>query len=226
MTFYIVPETYPFMQTFRSSMQQAARPVKLHPDFWKWSLVERKAWFVKEVMVNYVPQEILPGDLIAGGRFNLQTSKCWTKQEAKLRDKLIYGKNGARASMKWFHDHGYGNSGATSGHLIPGYERALKIGWRGIYEDLENRYSTLPQKDKKGKKGAQLRAMMTAATTARDLAAKYAALCERMAGRGEGSSEAGRVAADGSHPQARALGAARSPSGRPCRPCGSHTCSS
>lgn len=182
MTFYIVPEAYPFMQTFRSSMQQAARPVKLHPDFWKWSLVERKAWFVKEVMVNYVPQEILPGDLIAGGRFNLQTSKCWTKQEAKLRDKLIYGKKGARASMKWFHDHGYGNSGATSGHLIPGYERALNIGWRGIYEDLENRYNTLPQKDKKGKKGAQLRAMMTAATTARDLAAKYAALCERMAG--------------------------------------------
>ena len=83
--------------------------------------------------------------------------------------------------MKWFHDHGYGNSGATSGHLIPGYERALKIGWRGIYEDLDNRYSTLPQKDKKGKKGAQLSAMMTAATTARDLAAKYAALCERMA---------------------------------------------
>ena len=55
MTFYIVPETYPFLQTFRSCMQQAARPVKLHPDFWKWSLVERKAWFVKEVMVNYVP---------------------------------------------------------------------------------------------------------------------------------------------------------------------------
>ena len=27
MTYYIVPETYPFMQTFRSSMQQAARPV-------------------------------------------------------------------------------------------------------------------------------------------------------------------------------------------------------
>ena len=196
MTFYIVPETYPFMQTFRSCMQQAARPVKLHPDFWKWSLVERKAWFVREVMVNYVPAEILPGDLIAGGRFNLQTSKCWTKQEAKLRDRLIYGKKGARASMKWFHDHGYGNSGATSGHLIPGYERALKIGWRGIYEDLDNRYSMLPQKDKKGKKGAQLSAMMTAATTARDLAAKYAALCERMALDEKEAVRQGRVAAE------------------------------
>ena len=66
MTYYIVPETYPFLQTFGSSFKQAARPVTLHPEFWTWSLPERKAWFVKEVMVNYVPQEILPGDLIAG----------------------------------------------------------------------------------------------------------------------------------------------------------------
>ena len=29
MTFYIVPETYPFLQTFGSSIRQAARPVKL-----------------------------------------------------------------------------------------------------------------------------------------------------------------------------------------------------
>jgi formate C-acetyltransferase len=65
MTFYIVPETYPFLQPFRISMQQNAKPVKLHPDFWSWSLPERKAWFVKEVMVKCVPQEILPGDLIA-----------------------------------------------------------------------------------------------------------------------------------------------------------------
>ena len=128
-TYYIVPETYTFLQTFGSSFKQAARPVALHPEFWTWSLPERKAWFVKEVMVNYVPQEILPGDLIAGSRFNLQTSKCWTKKEAKARNRLVYGKKGARSSMKWFHDHGYGNSGATCGHLIPGYERVLKAGW-------------------------------------------------------------------------------------------------
>ncbi|HWR68001.1 MAG TPA: hypothetical protein VN416_03175, partial [Desulfomonilia bacterium] len=140
MTFYIVPETYPFLQTFGSSIRQAARPVKLHPDFWSWSLAERKAWFVKEVMVNHVPQEILPGDLIAGARFNIQTSMCWSKKEARERSRLVQGKHGVRAAMKWFHDHGYGNSGATSGHLIPGYERALKIGWRGIHEELERHY--------------------------------------------------------------------------------------
>ncbi len=181
MTFYIVPETYPFLQPFRISMQQNAKPVKLHPDFWSWSLPERKAWFVKEVMVKYVPQEILPGDLIAGGRFNLQTSMCWNEKEAKERDRLIYGKKGVRAQMKWFHDHGYGNSGATSGHLIPGYERALKIGWKGVCKDLEERYNALSPKDKKSKRGTQLRAMITAAAMPGELAGKYASLCEKLA---------------------------------------------
>ncbi|MCE5265877.1 MAG: pyruvate formate lyase family protein, partial [Deltaproteobacteria bacterium] len=181
MTFYIVPETYPFLQTFRSSMQQAARAVPLHPDFWSWSLPERKAWFIREVMVNRVPREILPGDLIAGGRFNIQASKCWTKEEAKERDGLIYGKRGARARMKWFHDHGYGNAGATSGHLIPGYERALKLGWRGIREKIVYHYDRLGEAEKAGPRGAQLRAMMTAASMPGGLAAKYAVLCEEQA---------------------------------------------
>jgi trans-4-hydroxy-L-proline dehydratase len=181
LTFYIVPETYAFFQPFRISMQQSAKPVELHPDFWRWSLPERKAWFVKEVMVKYVPQEILPGDLIAGGRFNIQTSKCWTEKEAKARDKLIYGKKGARAQMKWFHAHGYGNSGATSGHLIPGYERALRIGWRGILADLEKHLQNLSAEDKEGKKGAQLRAMITAAAMPGELAGRYAARCQKLA---------------------------------------------
>jgi len=181
MTFYIVPEVYAFIQTFRSSIYQAARTVELDKDFWSWRLPERKAWFVKEVMVNYVPQEILPGDLIAGARFNIQTSMCWTEEEAKKRDRLIYGKKGARAKMKWFHDHGYGNSGATSGHVIPGYENALKIGWRGIHDDLEARYNLLSPKEQKGPKGGQLRAMITASTIPRDLAEKYVQLTTRLA---------------------------------------------
>ncbi len=182
-TFYIVPETYPFLQTFRSSTYQAARPVALHKDFWTWSLPERKAWFTKEVMVNHVPQEILPGDLIAGGRFNVQTSKCWTEKEARARDARVYGKQGNRARMKWFHDHGYGNSGATSGHLIPWYERALRIGWKGIHAELQARYDLLNDAEQKGPMGAQIRAMMTAATIPGEVATKYAARCRELAAR-------------------------------------------
>ncbi len=180
-SFYIVPETYAFFQTFRSSFQQTARPVELHPDFWTWSLPERKAWFNREVMVRYVPQEILPGDLLAGARFNVMTSTCLNKREARAYNRLIYGKRGIRAAVKWYHDHGYGNCGATSGHLVPDYARVLNEGWQAIHADIEARYAALADAEQRGARGAQLRAMRTAATMARDVATAYAKLCTRLA---------------------------------------------
>lgn len=181
MTFYIVPETYTLINTLGASYLQAARPVKLHPDFWKWRRVERRAWFVREAIVNYVPQEILPGDLLAGARFNIQTSMCFTEEESKQWLREVKGKNGARDKMKWFHDHGYGNAGATSGHLVPGYEHLLKTGWKGVYGELLSLYNTLEAGERKGPRGAQLRAMITASTMARDLAFKYRDLCLELA---------------------------------------------
>ncbi len=179
--FYIVPETYAFFSTFRASFKQTAQPVKLPADFWDRSLVERRAWFVKQVMVNYLPHEILPGDLLAGARFNIQTSTCLNKREAKERDRLVLGKNGTRQAVIWFHDHGYGNAGATSGHLIPDYERVIAKGWKDIHADLETRFQVLSNLDKQGERGAQLRAMLEASTTARDLALQYRDLCLDLA---------------------------------------------
>jgi hypothetical protein len=126
LSFYIVPETYFYIPTFRSSFNQTATPVKLHQDFWSWSLPERRAWFLKEVMVNYLPKEVLPGDLLAGARFNVMISHCLTEKETREYDKLVKGKGGAREAMLWFHNHGYGNAGATSGHLVPDYARVLR----------------------------------------------------------------------------------------------------
>jgi trans-4-hydroxy-L-proline dehydratase len=177
LTFYIVPETYFYLQTFRSAFKQTARQVALDPAFWGWSLPERRAWLVKEVMVRYLPRELLPGDLIAGGRFNIQTSCCLNKAEAEDYERLLYGKEGARASMLWFHNHGYGNTGATSGHLIPDYNAALEKGWKGIHADLQEGYEALPAAEQKGPKGGQLRGMLTAATIARDLAGEYRSVC-------------------------------------------------
>ncbi len=179
--YYITPEVYAFLQTFTTSFRQAAEPVDLPPDFWSWSLPERRTWFIKEVMVEYLPQEILPGNLVAGGRFNIQASRCLNWQETGIWNKLVMGKKGARKEMKWFHDHGYGNAGSTCGHLIPDYARALEIGWKGIYADLESRYERLSDRERKGPKGAQIRAMMPAATMPRDLAAKYADQCRKLA---------------------------------------------
>jgi len=183
MTFYIVPETYMLLSTLGASYLQAARPVDLPVDFWSWPLVERRAWFVRDVIVNRVPQEILPGDLIAGARFNIQTSMCFTEKESKKWLKLVKGRGGAREKMKWFHDHGYGNAGATSGHMILGHERVLKIDWKGVHAELLSRYNTLTEPERKGPKGAQLRAMVTASAMARDLAYKYKDLCAQMAQR-------------------------------------------
>lgn len=180
-SFYIVPETYTFLQTFRSSFRQNAHPVALAKDFWKWSLTERRAWFVKEVMVKYLPKEILPGDLIAGGRFNILASCCLNEREAKERDALVYGPKGCRAAMLWLHNHGYGNAGATSGHLVPGYGEVIRRGWKGISAELAHHYNSLSEAEKQGSKGAQIRAMQTAATLPRDLAAEYSRVCQALA---------------------------------------------
>jgi len=183
LSFYIVPETYFYIPTFRSSFKQLAKPVSLDPDFWNWSLPERRAWFVREVLVRYHPKEILPGDLLAGARFNVMVSHCLNKQETAQYDKMIYGKKGARAAMLWFHNHGYGNTGATSGHLVPGYERIIDHGWKAVHADLQKHYDSLSPAEKQGKKGAQLRAMLTASTMARDLANQYHDLLVKLAAR-------------------------------------------
>lgn len=192
-SFHIVPETYSFFQTFRSSFQQTAHKVDLHPDFWQWSIPERKAWFLKEVMVKYLPQEILQGDLIAGGRFNVMTSTCLNEKEARQYGKNVYGKNGARQALLWFHNHGYGNAGATSGHLIPDYDHVLKVGWKGIANEIETYYQALSEQGKKGVRGAQLRAMHTATTIPRDLAAAYARKCMHLAAKEEDQVRKGEL---------------------------------
>ena len=181
MSYYVVPETYTFFPTFTAGFQQTARTIPLDPQFWSWSLPERLTWFVREVMVKHLPKEILPGDLLAGARFNIQTSRCLTEQEAKEYVRRVNGKGGARDALIWMHNHGYGNAGATSGHLVPDYGRVILDGWKGIYEELVDFYEKLPDEKKNGKQGGQLRAMMTAATMPRDVAAGYRELCSQLA---------------------------------------------
>jgi len=177
MSYYIVPEMYSFMVTFSGSCVQAAKDIDMGADFFNKSLVERRALFIKEAAVNHLPKVILEGDLIAGSNFNMQASMCLNKKEAKERAKLV---KAARASMKFLYEHGYGNSGATSGHLIPDYGKILKSGFSAVYSDLEEKYNKLSEGDKKGKKGSQLRAMMTAATMPKEVAEKYSLLLDNL----------------------------------------------
>ncbi|MEX1378400.1 MAG: pyruvate formate lyase family protein [Eubacteriales bacterium] len=179
--YYIVPETFAFHKTFTASALQAARVVHVDDEFWQKPLVVRKAEFLDKVMTEHMPCVILEQDLLAGANFNTFTSMCLTKSEQKKRDKLLNGKNGVARAMKWFHDHGYGNSGATSGHIIADYKRVLEIGFSGIYKELEDIYDTLTEKEKKTREGAQIAAMMIAAKMPKKLAEKYAQKCTEAA---------------------------------------------
>ena len=174
LSYYIVPENYTFLPTFTQSYKQFSEVVEVDDAFWKKSLVERKADFTKKCVVERLPMEILPGDLLCGARFNMMYSMCLTKQQQKKRDKLI---EKARKSAFYIFDHGYGNGGATSGHLIPDYKKIIEKGFKAEYEYLQGLYNKLSDDEQKGSKGEQLRAMMTACLMPKELAEKYSAYC-------------------------------------------------
>jgi formate C-acetyltransferase len=182
-SYYVVPENYTFFNTLNAGFVQGAEKIELPQELWGRSIAERRAWFIKKAMADKVPPEILPGDLLCGAVFNLAVSSCLTKAEAAEKDRAVLSKHGLRARTIAFHDQGYGNCGPTSGHLIPGYEIPVKYGFKHIYEDLKAKYEALSETDKGGARGAQLRAMMEAALMPRDLAARYAGLCDTLAER-------------------------------------------
>ncbi|NCC67316.1 MAG: hypothetical protein EOM14_03840 [Clostridia bacterium] len=178
-TYFIVPETFSFFDTFLRSVNQAAEVVPLPEGFWDMSIPERVAQFNRQVITQRLPAEVLQGDLLCGAKFNLLTSMCLTKQEQRERDKLTAE---ARESAFLLYKRGYGNSGSTSGHLIPDYAYILEYGFEKKYDDIKAIYDALPDNKKSGKEGAELRAMMTACQTPRELAAKYASVCRKLAG--------------------------------------------
>jgi hypothetical protein len=181
---YIAPETHTFIGNngkgvYESCFRSMATLVKTLPDdFWDLSLPERRAIFFKEVILNYIPQEIISeNDLIAGGRFNTQLSKCFNKKEAKKYWKRILK---ARKIFYEFHRAGFGNAGPAGGHLIPDYETIIKKGFKYLNEKAKEHYKQLNGKERKGPKGKELRAMIQSIEIPRKLAIKYAEECRRL----------------------------------------------
>ncbi|MHA1282794.1 MAG: pyruvate formate lyase family protein [Promethearchaeota archaeon] len=180
--YYVAPEIYYYMGSkgpgpFHISFRSIAKPVKLPDDFWKHPLPIRRMIFFEEVMLNYIPQEIVGPSLLCGSRFNTQLSKCLTKKEAKEFWKLTLK---CRNALFRYHKLGFGNTGATAGHLIPDHETIVKKGFKYIYEKAKAHYEKLSEKEKRGPKGHELKAMMMAAQIPRKLALKYAEECRRL----------------------------------------------
>jgi len=180
MHYYIVPETYALFQTMYQSFRLSAEKVEIPEDFFDKNIAQRRAYFNKQVLLKHLPCEILPGDLLFGARFNLQTSFCLNKNEMRKRNSKIFGKNGLRKKVIWFHDHGFGNAGPTGGHIIPDYEKILKYGFKKVYEQIKDIYEGLPLKEKKSEKGKNLLAFMDAATIPKELALRYSKKCEEL----------------------------------------------
>ncbi|MHA2296615.1 MAG: pyruvate formate lyase family protein [Candidatus Hodarchaeales archaeon] len=181
--YYIVPETYFYMGTkdwgvFGRSVSLMGQEVNLPDSFWKKSLPERRMLFFEEVMITNMPQEIIGPSLLAGGRFNTQLSKCLNTEDQKEFNKRNLQ---CREAVFDFHDHGFGNVGATGGHLIADYETIINKGFKFIHEKAKSAYESLNDKERQSSKGNELRAIMIAAEIPRKLAAKYAEECRRLA---------------------------------------------
>jgi formate C-acetyltransferase len=184
--FYNSPEAIYYIQilgkndkgVFASSFRSMAETVEMPSKFWELSLPERRTTFFEEVILNYIPQEIISeNDLIAGGRFNTQLSKCFNKDEAKE-----YWKKNIRNREAFFkfHKSGFGNVGAIQGHLIPDYETIVKRGFKYIYEKSKNKFNELSEEEKNSPRGEELKAMMRSAEIPKKLANKYAEECRRL----------------------------------------------
>jgi len=180
--YYVAPEVYQYMGNkgwgvFSRSMTEMGQKVELPDGFWSKSLPERRMIFFEEVMLNYIPQEIIGPELLAGARFNTQLSKCWDRKQAKEYDKRNLK---CRQSTFEYHKQGCGNVGAVGGHLIADYETIVKKGFKFIHEKAKRYYDKLSAAEKKGSKGDEIRAMMIAAEIPRKLAQKYAEECKRL----------------------------------------------
>ena len=186
---YIAPETHTFIGNkgkgvYETGFRSIAVPVKLPDNFWELSLPERRIIFFEEVMLNYIPQEIISeNDLIAGGRFNTQLSKCFNKKESKRYWKRILE---ARKIFYKFHKGGFGNAGPAGGHLIPDYQTIIKNGFKYLHKNAKERYTQLNKDEKEDPKGQELRAMIRATEIPRKLAFKYAEECRKL--KNEGST--------------------------------------
>ena len=176
--FGVVPEVYPFNPCFSDSLLACAKIVKeddLPEEFWNWSIPKRRAAFFRTVLDQYLPVDILEGELIVGGQFSTALSRSLNKKEAKKYKKL-HDKWWKKA--KWINDLGVGNSSATFGHIIPNYKKVIHRGFKSLIED----YKAMIVKTTNKEKIDYLEAMIMAAEAPIRLAERYAEEAERQAG--------------------------------------------
>jgi len=163
------PEMMMFFEGAKAYLLADATGVELPPGFWDEPLVVRRAIFFKRVLEEYLPVQILEGELVVGSHFSTALSRTLTRSEARRFARM---EKRFMAEAKRLNELGVGNCGAVPGHLIPGYPRILRHGWRAIQAEADgiagDPASTPQQRD-------LARAISLCADGVRLLADRYAA---------------------------------------------------
>jgi formate C-acetyltransferase len=169
----VAPEAFMFAKAFQDTLGASAIKVELPEGFWDRSLPVRRAAFFAEVIKRYLPVQILEGELIVGGQFNTALSKTLKpdeRKEWKKREKKWFRRN------LWMSVVGMGNCGAIPGHLIPDYERVVKIGFKGLAE-----YFRSLRKDASPEHKDYIDSLLIAIEAVPGFTERYAKLAEELA---------------------------------------------
>jgi hypothetical protein len=129
-----VPEMMMFLEGAKAYLLADATEVDLPPGFWEEPLVVRRAIFFRRVLEEYLPVQILEGELVVGSHFSTALSHTLTRAEARRFARM---EQRFLKEAKRLNEVGIGNCGAIPGHLIPDYPRVLREGWRAIQEEAE-----------------------------------------------------------------------------------------
>jgi len=169
----VAPELYPFLSAYQDSLLAAAERVELPPGFWREPLVVRRALFFRTVLERGLPVRILDGELIVGSHFNTALSKTHSRREGRSWKRKV---ERWRRKAEELNGLGVGNCGAVPGHIIPNYPKVLRLGFRGIVAELEEKL-----RQARGKKRKNfLRALIISCQAAAVFASRYAAEAERL----------------------------------------------
>jgi pyruvate formate-lyase/glycerol dehydratase family glycyl radical enzyme len=170
----VVPDLIAFNKAFMETLPLAATKVELPQGFWDKPHALRVATFFHEVVSRYLPVQILDDELIVGGQFNTAMSRAQTKAQAKewrkRTDEWMKG-------IEFLNSHGLGNAGATPGHLIPDYPRALKLGLKGMVDY----FAELKAETKEADHRDFIDALIVCCEGAREFALRYAQEARRLA---------------------------------------------
>nr|MDO8098440.1 pyruvate formate lyase family protein [Candidatus Njordarchaeota archaeon] len=150
-----------------------AEKLALPKDFWDQPLIVRRA-IVFEATLRQIPVDILPDELIVGGRFCTGMSAGLNEKELEEFNKRRWELAGRQEE---FANTGLAIAMPAQGHLIEDAAKVLTRGFKGIKEEAEERLRKTASPSKKD----FYRAAIVCCDAVREFAHRYADEARRLA---------------------------------------------